>query len=233
MPLLLDRHPKLGGGLGDLAGDGSCALLRLGAEHLRLLRLEPLPGVLAAVEVLDERAEVGELAPGLLGPCRVDVRQPLLDAREDHLEAGETACGGDDESAAEDTTAAAPATETGSAADLGGVEDYLLEHTGLLTCFTSQLQADAQAYHDLAEEAGFDYAVLWDERADELVPLLEKMKADWVDGNPYYERMEGVVAGTPSLAEYDVIRAAAASTAAASDAIDLGWFNSTPLLTAT
>ncbi len=39
------------------------------------------------------------------------------------------------------------------------------------------------------------------------------MKADWIEGNPYYERMEGVVAGTPSLAEYDVILDAGSSAA--------------------
>jgi hypothetical protein len=35
----------------------------------------------------------------------------------------------------------------------------------------------------------------------------------WIEGNPYYERMEGVVAGTPSLAEYDVILDAGSSAA--------------------
>jgi hypothetical protein len=39
------------------------------------------------------------------------------------------------------------------------------------------------------------------------------MKADWIEGNPYYERMEGIVAGTPSLAEYDVILDAGSSAA--------------------
>ena len=126
-----------------------------------------------------------------------------------------TACGGDDEPAAEATTAEAPATETQAAttADLSGVKDYLQEHTELLSGFTADFAADAQAYHDLAEEAGFDYEALWSEHADELVPLLEGMKDAWIEGNPYYERMEGVVAGTPSLAEYDVILDAGSSAA--------------------
>ncbi len=123
------------------------------------------------------------------------------------------ACGGDDESAAAETTSAPATTETGSTADLSGVKDYLLEHTGLLTGFTADFEADAQAYHELAEAAGFDYEALWSQSADELVPLLEGMKASWIEGNPYYERMEGVVAGTPSLAEYDVILDAGSSAA--------------------
>jgi hypothetical protein len=124
------------------------------------------------------------------------------------------ACGGDDEPAAEATTAEAPATETAAGtADLAAVKEYLLDHTGQLSGFTAEFAADAQAYHDLAEAAGFDYEALWSESADELAPLLEGMKDAWIEGNPYYERMEGVVAGTPSLAEYDVILDAGSSAA--------------------
>ena len=126
-----------------------------------------------------------------------------------------TACGGDDEPAAEATTAEAPATETQAAAtaDLSGVKDYLQEHSELLSGFTADFAADAQAYHDLAESTGFDYEALRSEHADELAPLLLGMKDAWIEGNPYYERMEGVVAGTPSLAEYDVILDAGSSAA--------------------
>jgi hypothetical protein len=127
-----------------------------------------------------------------------------------------TACGGDDdEPAAEETTSAPAMTDTHAeaTADLSGVKDYMLEHTELLSGFTADFAADAQTYHDLAEEAGFDYEALWSENADELGPLLEGMKQAWIEGNPYYEQMEGVVAGTPSLAEYDVILDAGSSAA--------------------
>ena len=42
-------------------------------------------------------------------------------------------------------------------------------------------------------------------------PILARSKALWIEGNPYYERVEGVVAGTPSLAVYDVILDAGSS----------------------
>jgi hypothetical protein len=125
-------------------------------------------------------------------------------------------CGGDDDPAAEATTST-PATDTGTggeaSADLSGVKDYLLEHTGLLTGFTGKFAQDAKAYYDLAEASDFDYEALWNENADELGPLVQGMKDDWVEGNPFYERMEGIVAGTPSLAEYDVILDAGSSAA--------------------
>ena len=42
-------------------------------------------------------------------------------------------------------------------------------------------------------------------------PILARSKSLWIEGNPYYERVEGVVAGTPSLAVYDVILDAGSS----------------------
>lgn len=126
--------------------------------------------------------------------------------------AAAAACGGDEEAAP--VEAATETTETAEApADLGAVKDYLLEHTGQLTSFTAAFHEDAQAYHELAEAAGFDYEALWSSSGDELRPLLEEMKASWIEGNPYYERVEGVVAGTPSLAQYDVILDAGSSAA--------------------
>jgi hypothetical protein len=123
------------------------------------------------------------------------------------------ACGGDERSAGEGTTSAPTMAERRPSADLSGVKGYVLEHSRLLTGFTADFKEDAQAYHDLAEAAGFDYAALWNESGDEVAILLERMKADWIAGNPYYERMEGPVAGTPSLAEYDVILDAGSSAA--------------------
>jgi nitrous oxide reductase accessory protein NosL len=110
-------------------------------------------------------------------------------------------CGGDDEPepAAEQTPAAA------SGADLGAIKDYLLTHTASLQEHTSTLAADAEAYHALAEEAGFDYEALLDGKRAEVAGLVEKMQATFREANPAYEEMEGVVAGVPSLADFDVI----------------------------
>ena len=45
----------------------------------------------------------------------------------------------------------------------------------------------------LAEAANFDYEALWQSSAAEVGELVEQMQEDWVEGNPYYERMEGIV----------------------------------------
>jgi hypothetical protein len=109
-------------------------------------------------------------------------------------------------------------TAPGQAAERPGVrlaptKTYLLQHTRLLGAFTRELETIGNRYFRLARAANFDYGTLWATRRDELVPLLRAAKATWIEGNPYYEQVEGVVAGTPSLAVYDVILDAGASAA--------------------
>jgi hypothetical protein len=125
-------------------------------------------------------------------------------------------CGGSGEGAAAPAQAASTPSAgaaSGSDAELGAVKDYVMKHTALLTGFTAEFAAAAQEYFDLANGAGFDYEALWRDSADEVGLLVTGLKELWIDGNPYYERMEGVVAGTPSLAEYDVILDAGSSAA--------------------
>jgi hypothetical protein len=111
-------------------------------------------------------------------------------------------CGGDDKTS-ETTPKATPSAA--AAADLAPIKDYLLEHTDRLVTSTEQLQRDAQAYYDLAEAAGFDYAKLLTENRQAVAIAVKTLQADHIQANPAYEEMEGVVAGVPSLADYDVI----------------------------
>jgi len=67
------------------------------------------------------------------------------------------------------------------------------------------LNTDAQAYHDLAQSTDFDYAALLKDKRAEVKAAVEKLQADHIAANPAYEEMEGVVAGVPSLADFDVI----------------------------
>ena len=108
-------------------------------------------------------------------------------------------CGGEDPEPAAEKPAAAAGT------DLGAIKEYLLDHTANLQDQSATLAADAEAYHAAAEEAGFDYAKLLDERRDDVAGLVTKMQATFREANPAYEEMEGVVAGVPELADFDVI----------------------------
>ena len=107
--------------------------------------------------------------------------------------------------------AAGAARSAPEPARLGPVKTYLLTHTTRLTGFTRELQAIANRYYARAKRDGFRPSALAKDatvRRD-----LLRAKAIWVQGNPLYERVEGIVAGTPSLAAYDVILDAGSSAA--------------------
>jgi hypothetical protein len=116
--------------------------------------------------------------------------------------------------AANTTTDAAPATTAPTTAvDLSGIKTYLLAQTETLKSSTAALKTAADRYYELAEAAEFDYAALWATQADEVSATIAAARAAWILASPGYEKMEGIVAGTPSLAEYDVILDAGGSGA--------------------
>jgi hypothetical protein len=105
-------------------------------------------------------------------------------------------CGDDDE----DTTTASDS----SAGELSAIKDYLTDHTAVLAAEATTMNELAQEYYDLAEGAEFDYAKLLSENRDQVERILEQSKKAYVVANPSYEEMEGIVAGVPRLAQYDV-----------------------------
>jgi hypothetical protein len=112
------------------------------------------------------------------------------------LALGTAACGDDDD---DETTAAA----TGGT-DLTAVKDYLTAHTAELTAATQELKELGDRYYELAEGVDFDYEELMKEHGDEVSKLMEQSKDAFHKANPAYEEMEGIVAGVPRLAQYDV-----------------------------
>src|SRR5690348_11134575 len=112
-------------------------------------------------------------------------------------------CGGSDDDKTETTPKATPAAAAN--VDLTPIKDYLLEHTDRLVTSTELLQRDAQEYYDLAEAADFDYAKLLRTNREEVATAVKELQGAHIQANPAYEEMEGVVAGVPSLADYDVI----------------------------
>jgi hypothetical protein len=115
-----------------------------------------------------------------------------------------SACGGDDEpNASNESTPAA--TQVAQAANLDAIKSYLLEHSQRLVTSTEKLQSDAQAYHDLAKAEDFDYGALLEGKREDVQAAVKAIQDDHIEANPAYEEMEGVVAGVPELADYDVI----------------------------
>ena len=111
---------------------------------------------------------------------------------------GVAACGDDEE------PTVTPAAER-PADGLQPVKDFLLEHTEQLNADVVKLREGAEAYYALAEAAGFDYGKLLAEKRADVKAFVADAQATFSRANPAYEEMEGVVAGVPSLADYDVI----------------------------
>jgi hypothetical protein len=106
-------------------------------------------------------------------------------------------CGGDDDGG--ETT-----TDPVAAANLSAVKTYLTDHTADLVARVAALRENAERYYDLAESVDFDYQRLMDEHGDEVARLMSDSQDEYVKSNPAYEEMEGIVAGVPRLAQYDV-----------------------------
>jgi hypothetical protein len=113
-----------------------------------------------------------------------------------------TACGGDDSSESSEKT---PAASKQAGTDLAAIKTYLTDHSQRLAGDIATLKENAQQYHDLAEQSDFDTKKMLAENQEQVAKLLGDAKKTYVDANPAYEEMEGVVAGVPSLADYDVI----------------------------
>jgi hypothetical protein len=113
-------------------------------------------------------------------------------------------------------TALPPAPTAAPAAasvDLSGIKMYLVGKTGELKAATGELKTISDRYYDMAKTANFDYAGLTKTRSAELAQMIGDARAAWKKASPLYEQMEGIVAGTPSLAQYDVDMDAGASGA--------------------
>ena len=106
-------------------------------------------------------------------------------------------CGGDDD---DDTTTSSDS----SSGQLSAIKDYLTEHSAALDEHAIRMNELAQEYYDLAEQSNFDYDAMVASNGDEVQRILEESKAEFAEANPSYEEMEGIVAGVPRLAQYDV-----------------------------
>jgi hypothetical protein len=106
-------------------------------------------------------------------------------------------CGSDD---GDDATTESSA----DAAQLAAVKDYLVDHSAQLAEQADRMEQIGSEYYDLAESVDFDYAALLKQKCGDVEQLLGEAKDVFVKANPAYEEMEGIVAGVPRLAHYDV-----------------------------
>lgn len=104
-----------------------------------------------------------------------------------------------------------------SMADLATVKSYTLERAATVVAGSEELLAVAQRYYDLAAESDFDYARLLSAHDAEVVTMIEEGRAAWLTSSEGYELAEGIIAGVPSLSEFDVLLDAGPSAEEAPD----------------
>jgi hypothetical protein len=95
-------------------------------------------------------------------------------------------------------------SETKAGPDLGAIRSYLVDHTGELKRHADALAEVGEQYAALVAGVDGDYDELLERRCSETRDLLGQAKTAFKAANPAYEEMEGIVAGVPRLAHYDV-----------------------------
>jgi hypothetical protein len=107
---------------------------------------------------------------------------------------------------AQDATEEAEATDetTTEVTGVDATKAYLIEHAaGMLTHVTA-IQTDAQAYYDILEAADFNYEQAWADSGEEIAGLVSDARAEYILAHNNYELVEGIVAGVPTLGDFDV-----------------------------
>ena len=99
---------------------------------------------------------------------------------------------------------ATPAPAENADVNLQPVKDYSLTHAASLQSEAQALAGVADEYYTLIAAFDFDYAAAWAARSQELSALSAQAKQRWLAASTAYEVNEGIIAGVPSLAQFDV-----------------------------
>lgn len=88
---------------------------------------------------------------------------------------------------------------------LANVKAFTLEHNDALIVEAEKMQAAAEGYNQLIAAHGGDYAAAWAAEPAKLAEAVAALRAQWLAASNQYETIEGIVAGIPSTAKYDLI----------------------------
>lgn len=160
----------------------------------------------------------------VLSACGAAPSEPAAPSQEEAAAPEQPA----EEPAAEEPAVAEEPAAAAPEADLAAVKAYALDHAQKMKSATEAFRQSAETYygqiaHIKAEHPDEDpYEHLIAEHRAEAAELLETAKQQWIEASTHYELDEGIVAGVPSLAFYDIWIDAGASAADAPDEA-LAW----------
>jgi len=90
-------------------------------------------------------------------------------------------------------------------AALQAIKEYLSKTVGGLVSGVGVLADWTNDYYGLAKASGFDYAALWKTNQATLPDAIVEGRRIWTeDAHGNYELAEGIIAGVPALADFDV-----------------------------
>jgi hypothetical protein len=96
-------------------------------------------------------------------------------------------------------------TAAAGKADLSAIKAFVVDKSAELKTGADMLQKECNAFYEMAKGASFDYALLWQNKKDDVIRAVLAAQQDWIEISPLYEKMEGIVAGVPFLSKYDPI----------------------------
>jgi hypothetical protein len=88
---------------------------------------------------------------------------------------------------------------------LENVKQFTLEHSRALSAQAGLLEQALSSYAGTIETHKGDYAAAWAASGPELSKQVETIRNVWLDASNRYETIEGIVAGIPEMAKYDLI----------------------------
>jgi len=88
---------------------------------------------------------------------------------------------------------------------LANVKEFTLDHSRRLVAQAELLEAGLADYHGVIAAHGGDYAAAWTADGPKLASQVAAIRALWLEASNHYETIEGIVAGLPATAKYDLI----------------------------
>lgn len=103
---------------------------------------------------------------------------------------------------------------------LAAVKAFTLEHTAALIARAGEMQATLEGYAAAIARHDGDYARAWAAEGAALAGAVASLRSQWLAASNEYETIEGIVAGLPATAVYDLILDAGNPAGAGEDVAD-------------
>lgn len=99
----------------------------------------------------------------------------------------------------------ATAADSAESRGLANVKQFTLDHTRRLITQAERLEAELAGYAAGIAAHGDDYAAAWAADGARLAGQIGSARTLWLEASNQYETIEGIVAGIPETAKYDLI----------------------------